>query len=56
MSMINELKMRIKACNNGIIHDSRSDVQTLGKAIMLMQKKINEIVRCINQIEVKEDN
>ena len=54
--MISNIKTKIKLnCNNGIFHDSRGDVNRLGKVIVECIEKINELTEEVNKMKEKNN-
>ena len=50
--MIDKLKLVFRTgLNNGIIHNSRQDVDTLCKALEKTHNKVNELVDTVNRLE-----
>ena len=50
--MIEKLKSKIKTkLDNGIIHDSRADVNALAEHCEVLTRKINELVDAVNELQ-----
>ena len=50
--MINKLKLVFRTnLNNGLIHNSRQDVDTLCNALEKTHDKINELVDVVNRLD-----
>lgn len=50
--MINKLKLVFRTnLNNGLIHNSRQDVDTLCKTLEKTHDKINELIDVINRLD-----
>jgi len=45
-----ELDIEIRRTGGGMFHDSRADVNVLIECVIVMENKINELVRMNNQI------
>ena len=51
MGLIKKLNLKVKVVNNGIFHDSRADVRTLGEAVKKIADKVDELIDEVNDLK-----